>query len=40
MFRFAVFAARPLGRATLTAALAPLSSPLSSAAPAGNGARR
>jgi len=41
MFRFAVFVARALGRAALTAALVPLSSsPLSSAAPTVNGARR
>jgi hypothetical protein len=41
MFRFAVFAARALGRAALTAALAPLSSsPLSSAEPTASGARR
>ena len=32
MFRFAVFATRALGRAALTAALAPLSSALSSSA--------
>jgi hypothetical protein len=46
MFRFAVFAARALGRAALTAALAPLSSSalsssaLSSARPTPDGARR
>jgi hypothetical protein len=41
MFRFAVLVARALGRAALTAALAPLSpSPLSSAAATANGARR
>jgi hypothetical protein len=42
MFRFAVFAARALGRAALTAALAPLSpSALSSCAAATlDGARR
>jgi hypothetical protein len=46
MFRFAVFAARALGRAALTAALAPLSSSalsssaLSSAKPTPDGARR
>jgi hypothetical protein len=41
MFRFAVFAARALGRAALTAALAPLSySALSSAKPTPDGARR
>jgi hypothetical protein len=41
MFRFAVFVARALGCAALTAALAPLSSsPLSSAVPTANGARR
>jgi hypothetical protein len=41
MFRFAVFVARALGRAALTAALASLSSSaLSSAAPTLDGARR
>jgi hypothetical protein len=46
MFRFAVFVARALGRAALTAALAPLSSSAlsswspSSAVPALDGARR
>jgi hypothetical protein len=40
MFRFAVFVARALGRAALTAALASLSSPaLSSAVPTPDGAR-
>ena len=41
MFRFAVFVVRALGRAALTAALAPLSSlSLSSSAATFDGARR